>query len=395
MKLQESFFETDTVQMRRWFPMLHLFRIPRMAFDLRKILIGAVVLLLVDLAYFHEFNPGSGDQGKFIHESVLNDAPVLKTIFHPAIIRPISDIARIYSDFGTAMRESGSIYWYFNFISLFLLTLGIWSLAGVGISHIAGHEFASGDRPSIQSTLRGYSKWIQSFFTIWLLPFAAVVGCWIFAAVWGTIANIPVIGPPIFAVTAFLPLLAAVGMTIISIGFLLGWPLMIPSISIDNSDGFDSLGRAYNYTYSRMWNYFSLMFVMLLLGAFAMFLMNGAVIILSGFFIQSASTWSSLAAPSVLPGVAGSPVDLTSGSTLNTWQSIINYLAAGYGISFFWTGCSVVYFLLRKAEDGTPLDELGTSTAASSLINNENEEGVPLVGLSERARQEEGEIKDN
>ncbi|MFK7779495.1 MAG: hypothetical protein QM501_15435, partial [Gimesia sp.] len=59
------------------------------------------------------------------------------------------------------------------------------------------------------------------------------------------------------------------------------------------------------------------------------------------------------------------------------WQSILNILFSGFIISFFWSAMTVIYFLLRKCDDGTPLDH---------VYNMEEEEAqaadLPLTGVA-------------
>src|SRR5258708_33341852 len=76
---------------------------------------------------------------------------------------------------------------------------------------------------------------------VWAL---CILGCWI-----GRIAG--GVGEALLGLLWGLELLFGFLMAVVLIGVAAGWPLMFATISVEGSDGFDGLSRAYNYVFER------------------------------------------------------------------------------------------------------------------------------------------------
>ena len=156
----------------------------------------------------------------------------------------------------------------------------------------------------------------------------------------------------------FLPIACGFAMAFLLVLMAVSWPLMVTAISTEGSDGFDGLSRAFGYVMNRPWYLLSLTVSSLLIGV-----LTGAFVWL--FFDLAAwlSNWSLgrsfLADPEFL-----------------FWQEAFKLGFVAVLVSYFWSAMTVMYFLLRQAEDGTPLDQVyipGPPPPAEKL---------PLVGVA-------------
>jgi hypothetical protein len=58
------------------------------------------------------------------------------------------------------------------------------------------------------------------------------------------------------------------------------------------------------------------------------------------------------------------------------WLSALSLLLVGFVFSYFWTASTIIYFLLRKSDDATELDEVYRPE------EEERDDLLPLVGVA-------------
>jgi hypothetical protein len=150
----------------------------------------------------------------------------------------------------------------------------------------------------------------------------------------------------------------------LAIGGGFGFGMMWPTISVEGTDSFDAISRAFSYVFSRPWKF---IFYSLVTLAY------GAVCVL--FFAAVAGVTSRLGVK--LPGLAlGGRVNLLLDALtwqksvgevgslavlvifLRIWLGFIRLVVLGFAGSFAITGATIVYFLMRQAVDGTELSEV-------------------------------------
>jgi hypothetical protein len=161
-------------------------------------------------------------------------------------------------------------------------------------------------------------------------------------------------------------------MALILLGLAVGWPLMLASIAVEDADAFDAFSRVYNYVYARPW--------------YALFLALLAMVYGSALIVFAATlltTTNVLAAWAVSAGIAelDSPFGVQA---IATWQNIGGLVLHGFIVSYFWTATTIVYVLLRKSEDATPLDAITLPPVAAPA----QDDDVPLVGIPAVERRE-------
>jgi len=237
--------ETNTIT-HDWRDILRAFK---MAFDPKKVLLGYAGLLaslvwcLVIILFFSSVKMISATPSFVISLvccSVKEGVPFLAK----NVLSTLSPL-----DFG-------------ELVALFVLLVGllvIWALAGGAITRIAALDFARDESIHLVDALRFARKKVFSYFWSPLVP---IIGVFFFAlcnVIGGLFGRIPVLGE-LFVALAF-PFAIVSGFLMVFIGVIgtLGTCFMFPTISVEGSDAFDAMSRAYTYVISRpkkfLWYY--------------------------------------------------------------------------------------------------------------------------------------------
>lgn len=135
----------------------------------------------------------------------------------------------------------------------------------------------------------------------------------------------------------WIPLVLGFLMTAILVLTAIGWPLMVAAISTEGSDGFDGLSRAFGYVMNRPW--YLLWLIVLACGV-------GLITTFFAWWFFDIAAWltsSILQMPH--PGAV-------------FWGEVQAALRVAVLASYFWSATTVIYFLLRQSDDGTPLDQV-------------------------------------
>ncbi len=367
--LEEQFYVTDAMRLRRWLPWLHLFRAFRMAIGIRPLMLGCLSLLLLvagthliaHLPYAADWAIGTGPEVSTalmwtdpselaIQWRDITTEPLQTlsgTLRHPEIVlsalcshlpasRHLFQAGASWSDLATSCL-------------LLLWTLAVWSISGVAIARLAALEFAqqrsSGLIPALQFGITRLSASLGSQ----LLPLLGVACLWLVCLVGGAIGRIPIVGLPIVGALWWLALLCGLGMAIILLLLAVGWPLMLTAVAVEDTEGFDAFSRVYSYLTSRPWYALWLAVLAMLYGS--------ALIVVVATLLETAH---SLAEAAVVQTLGEDRFgELTRQSVarefafapkaVQFWREAWRLLIAGFVASFFWTSVTIVYFLLHRA----------------------------------------------
>lgn len=263
------------------------------------------------------------------------------------------------------VREWSSGSWALLIVSG-LWALVVWAWVGGAITRITAVKYASEHYRFRAATRHASRKWV-SYFSAPLLPllFALVPG--VFILVLGLLSRID-LGFAVAAVVWPLAILAGLGIAVLVAGLALGWPLLWGNLSIEeNSDAFDAVGRLYSYLGSRPIHYLVYLAIALLLGAFGWFvvawLINLAYVFsaaIAGLLAGAdrAVDWSAFGSLLATPERLGVEPDTAGGSILRFWASFGRLLVTAYGVCYFWTAYTIIYFLLRQEVDRIPIDDV-------------------------------------
>ncbi|NOZ23405.1 MAG: hypothetical protein GXP25_20210 [Planctomycetes bacterium] len=263
---------------------------------------------------------------------------------------------------------------------VFVAALFIWSRFGVSICRIAAIEFAKDERIELSEARKfAKKKWGSLFWT----PIVPLIGIAFFAAcliLGGIIGCIPK-GVGTFLVSLGFPLAILAGfiITLIVVGGVAGAALMFPAVSAEGTDAFDGISRAYSYVYTKPWRLLWYYLVAAVYGAvciafvyaFACLVVQ-ATLTFGGFGMRQFSTSGrdGLKAISYFILHYGH-FDMAHTTKLGflgkvgvsiagTFLTLVYCVAIGFAISYCFTASTIVYFLMRKAVDGTELTEIYT-----------------------------------
>lgn len=158
------------------------------------------------------------------------------------------------------------------FFSVILFTVLVWSVVGGAITRIAAVQITRGERIGMTEAVRFSVKRLVSYLTAPMFPLV-VVGFlmvilaifWFLGAITFFIGDIALGG-----LLGFVPLLFGLIMAMALLG-LIGWPLMTATISVEGTDSWEAVTRAYGYVYQRPWHYAWYSLVSIFYGGLAIF----------------------------------------------------------------------------------------------------------------------------
>lgn len=244
-----------------------------------------------------------------------------------------------------------------------LFGLLVWSWVGTMICRHSALSLVRADHRWSEIFRFTNQHYLDALFSF-LIPLAAVaalclplVFCgWLLVGDW-----LSILGAPLAVLGSIFGLLIGV----VLLGFVLGWPLMLPAIAFEGRDSFESISRAYAYILQR-----PLHSIVVALAAIVIGSMTGYVV--EFFFSLSADgylwalSWGANAGDaqrlsellqSTEPG-ASSIVQNWTSPWLRTGLAAFALLGRAAAYAMFWGLASGSYLLLRRYLDQTPLDEV-------------------------------------
>ena len=292
-------------------------------------------------------------------------------------------------------------------ILIILWTLTIWGFFGGAICRIAAVQVARNERISLRESLAFTRERFVSYVAAPVFPLVLLGIFVIVLMLFGWLAWIPWFGE-LFA-GLFWPVVILIGfiMAIVMVG-LIGWPLMIATVSTEGTDSFDALSRSYSYIYQAPWQYVWYNFLAVVYGAVLVFFVGfmASLMVFAGKWGVSAAVGPASSnvekdrEPSYLfyyaPTSYGwrdllissseftevrqeitplgrqierrefKPIYEQNLSAMNRFGAILVslwiypffLLVLGFGYSYFWSSATIVYFLMRHCVDDTELDEV-------------------------------------
>lgn len=247
-----------------------------------------------------------------------------------------------------------SICWFF-------FVLAIWTFFGGTITRTAAVKLTV-DQYEDKSVLGNFlnQRW-KSYLGAILLPIIAMLICSLPLIFAGWAITVPILN----LVTAILfpiILIAAACLVFLGIGLVFAWPLMFAAISVEGTDAFDAVSRAYSYLYQRPLQYI-------------VYTLSAGIIGYLGWLFVSVVVDGTLAVTVACSGIPESGLMELSNimmlkvrevnvpeqipmTTLfvQSWVAVLNFVKIGYVFSFFWVSSTAIYLLLRKSVDNVPLD---------------------------------------
>lgn len=274
-----------------------------------------------------------------------------------------SPIAQAWADltrpFAVAFAPDISGGRVFYLLACGLWALVVWAFAGGAITRLAAVQLAREEKLSWGQLISyARTKW-PSYFAAPLYPIVGALVATIPLAILGLLIRTGGFGVVVVAVLWPVVLCAGIVMAILLLGLFLNWPLMWPTISSEGTDSFDALSRSYAYSFQRPLRYAGYLFVLAAIGVLAWLLVvafGGEVLRLSEWAVK----WGSgrrldtiLLDRESLGGASRFGANL-----IYLWNRVVHLLMMGFAFSYFFSGATAVYLLLRYHIDATETDEV-------------------------------------
>lgn len=314
------------------------------------------------------------------------------------------NIAQYFNATGWALR-----YHFIYCIILFVIKLGIISVAGGSLCRIAALQLARGEKPGLTEALRFSTKKFLSFFTAPMAAVGMIVFVGLFVFLLGLIGNIPWVGDLIMGIFVPLALIAGALIAVVFIGAVAGFNLMFPAVAYEGSDCFDAISRSFSYVYSKPWRMgfytavamvygaicyiFVRFFAFLLLWSTRWFLLLGVEIwakIIGKETNKVAAIWP---APSFVNLSAATDLaeanwpEVFPAFIVQLFLLVIVGLLVSFILSFYFSANTIIYSLMRNKVDDTAIEdvytELDEATAEPTTSELESGESQPGVGQQE------------
>ncbi len=397
--LQEEFFLTDAARLRRWLPWLHLPTALRMACDPRKVILAMVALVLLALPALlrqgfdedsiteaHRLPWSAGVLFRDLDEPLPSAEAMLANPLRPVhfavsqgpqVLTPVTQVLHQ----GRSLVEA-KFRWGRTSLGIveILWTWAVWAVFGTFICRLAALDFLGRD-VGWSEAWRFCRSRVGAAFTAPLLPLVGVLGLWIPCLIAGWITRIPAIGEPLVAVGWVLVWGCGAGLALLLLGLTLCWPLMIATVGVEGTDAFDGLSRSYNYLFSRPWYLLWMVLIALVVGGGGLFAARWLAAGAETLALQSFAAGANDVTVSQFQ--PHSPLEGISAEIVQFWHRLIRLGIHAFAHSYFWTAVTVIFLLLRKSVDSTPLDQLGEDRRPS--IGE-----LPLAGIPAAERREKG-----
>lgn len=275
-----------------------------------------------------------------------------------------------------------------------LWAAAVWALFGGAITRRAALQLGREENIGLKASLRyAAGKW-RSYFAAPLLPLFGLFLCACPVFVLGLLMRADV-GLLLAGVVWPLAILASLLMALLLLALLFGWPLMWPTISTEGTDSFDALSRSWSYVYHRPLHYLFYAIVVSVLGWLGWLLVASFAEWVAYLPLWAAS-WG--AGGDRIDEIAGGADSLSTigrwgANLIHFWNGCVRLAALGFVYSYFWTASTAIYFLLRRDDDGTDLDDVHLD-AADQVYGlpplEKDAAGVPVVPKSEGPHAEDG-----
>jgi len=378
----------------------HLFRAFRIAIHFPQVLAASAAVLLlcagewtIDRLPFAPDNPSAkwSWQRPLLPQATSPSAGLADRwsrygmTFFDLLIRPYRSVAEP----ATSLLSPGHTWTSAAYAWTRLLwALLVWAFFGAMVTRMAAVNFAVQRTVNLTAAMRFASQRILSFFTSPLLPLAGILFFWILLLVGGWIGSIPGVGAILVGLFWMVSLAVGFVVALMVLGVFVSWPLMAPTISTEVSDGFDGFSRPFSYVFSRPWQLLRLLAVSMVYGMVCV----GFVVFLAYLTVHVA-LWgisAGMGVDEVALLTAGSPFQtatdalptaerpglLQVGAALTGfWLIVAALLVHGFGVSLFWSLAVIVYFVIRRIDDATALDEVFLTE------DEQPDDGLPLPDI--------------
>ncbi len=258
----------------------------------------------------------------------------------------------------------------FYAILFLVVALLIWGFLGGAICRLAALQFGRDEAPTVGQVFQfTKGKLLGGFFMAPIVPLLICFGVGLALFIGGLVLRIPYVGDVIVALTFFLALFGGFVIALVAVGTVAAGSLFMPTVAVEGSDCFDAISRSFSYFFGRplrlIWyaliavvygslSWLIIKFVIwLTLASTHLFVNFGSGEKLEAFW--DAPTMDAL--HSFITETEGN-WQLVWGVILGLWILPLRVLPWAFLASFYLSGSTIAYFLLRRDVDETDLGEV-------------------------------------
>ncbi len=399
---EEKFFVTNSAQLQRWLPWLRMFRAFRIAIGVKSVLLALVATCVLPLGDNAIRSTLGNPQTQFLDS--LDTKPLVNSLITDRLLQQLEADTEVFSENQNTsfpsnpprlsllfighfevgrvlypwsnipiktwlLVHSSNLEQWVTGAALLLWGLLIYALFGGAISRITAHEITGTGSVSLLGSLKFSGRRLLSYFASPLLTLVGIGMCWLPLVCAGLIGRIPVAGEFLVGLFWIFAILAGFFLALILIGVTLGWPLMFTTISVEATDAFDGLSRSFSYIFNRPWYALFLVCIMSVYGVILSHFVN--------FVLQLSIRVTDQV---VGVGLSGDRLSNDALYLVSCWMYFVNRIPIAFYFSFFWVSVTIIHFLLRHREDGTPFFVMGQDKLVASPLPLS---GIPAAELRE------------
>jgi hypothetical protein len=339
-----------------------------LAFDVRKIVLGAVALILVQAGWsaLDSLLPSTAKVAPDLLDFDRRlgvpspDGIALAPVFHSALWR-ITEPSRVLLgpmlDLFTIDR---GIAWTGHALLAMLWAVVVMGIIGGAISRSAVCEVGKGGRATILESLRFALRSSRALIAAPLFPLVGAAVCGAVCAGVGALYRLPVVGAPLAAVTFFIPLAMGLVTAVLLIDLAAAWTFIHVSVAADAESALDALSRAFGYVNRRPVQFVACVTAAWLAGAVGLVAVDflaRAACHLAGWGVSFTNP-PPLVAGLERPGLNLGFLDSLAGTVPLFWSRFVGLLAHAWIYGYHWSAASVVYLVLRRDVDGAAAAEI-------------------------------------
>ncbi len=363
-------FSQDRRTLRRLFPGLRLVGAVRMAFDLRKLVIAALGLALLQLGWsiLDRMFPDSS--------AITPDNPVTRLPIdfdfrtetwtsgalwqaHTRLTQPIRNLlSPLLALFDPHSGWLAMLHALFAVSWLFL----VWGICGGAICRIAAVRVARMQQTGLGEALGFARRRAVPLILSPFIPLGGLTFCSVILAGFGLLYWLPAAGSALGGVLFAIPLIVGLIMTAMVVALTVGWPLLQAAIASGAEDALDALSRSFGYVNQRIGSLAALAGFAWLEGMIGIVLMNLLAVAVLRLTEWGLGLMGPAARIAPIFGGAGEAQPVVASAAHSFWLGVVNLVAHGWAYSFFWTAATLIYLWLRHDVDGTPWEEIDPAT---------------------------------
>lgn len=357
-------------------PWLTIARAVPLSFDVRKIVLGTVALILIQAGWAALDRPApapTSAASMFLDlDGRSGYPPILRGAVGPSLVAALARIAEpvrvLVGPLLQIVSFDGSLAGSGRAGLALLWAVVVMTLVGGAVARSAVREIAMGDRGTLVENLRFALRSWRPLLGTPLCPLAGAAVCFVGCALIGGVYRLPIVGGPVAGFTFFVPLALGLVIAVLLIDLVAAWPFFPVVVAADSETSLDALSRAFGYVNRR-----PVPFVACVAGACVLGVLGLVAVDFLAMTTLRMTAWGlGLTAPRDVLGLAAPPaLDLASReSPLLTaaafWSRAVILLSHGWVFSYFWSAATATYLVLRQDVDGVPPGRIKDDSTATS-----------------------------